>query len=76
MKHCKNCGSTGLYNFRLDSDWGASGSFTPVNPGTPGRDRCDMDTFVCVSCYTVGDDICIPSKMPQANPLYKSKGGE
>ena len=59
LQRCKNCDSPHLYRFRLDSDWGNGGSYSPVNPGSPEKDRPDVATLVCDVCGTVGDDIGI-----------------
>src|SRR5271170_5899989 len=58
-KICANCGSAELYHFRLDSDWGTGGDYSPINSHSPEKERCDVATVVCDTCHACGDDLAI-----------------
>ena len=59
MMKCSRCDSTNVWHFRMDSDWGSGGDYSPVNGGDY-KDRPDIEVEVCENCWAIADNLLVP----------------
>lgn len=72
---CPFCGSTHIFRYRRDADWGGGSSYDTVNgdDDCTGLDTPDIDIYHCRSCDSFFDSHVFPEV--QVIPLASMKAG-